>query len=65
MLHPPASYVVAWDLDKDEPRVFRMDRITSAAIGGPLGDRHPLASVTARAFPEAEAYAAWIGSPIG
>jgi len=66
MLHSPAWYVVAWDLEKDAPRVFRMDRIAKATIGGPLEDRHPLALVTAQACPDAEsAYADWIGTPIG
>ena len=66
MLHAPAWYVVAWDLDKDAPRVFRMDRMAAAAIGGPLDDRHPVALVIAQACPDAEsAYADWIGSPIG
>lgn len=66
MLHSPAWYVVAWDLDKDAPRLFRMDRISRATSGTQLEDRHPLALATARACPDAEsAYADWIGIPIG
>lgn len=67
MLHSPAWYVVAWDLDKDAPRVFRMDRITNAAMGGPLArDPHPLTLVIEQACPDAvSAYADWMGSPIG
>ena len=67
VLHAPAWYVVAWDLDKDAPRVFRMDRIANAATGGPLvEDLHPLNVVIAQACPGAEsAYADWIGTPIG
>lgn len=66
LLHSPAWYVVAWDLEKDAPRVFRMDRIADARIGGPLLDRHPLALVMSRACPDAScAYNDWIGTPIG
>jgi len=43
--HPPAWYVVAWDLDRDASRVFRMDRITAAAPGDALVGRHALAEV--------------------
>lgn len=66
MLHEPAWYVLAWDLEKDTPRVFRMDRIAHATIGGPLvADLHPLDVVIAQACPDAEAYADWMGAPIG
>lgn len=67
MLHAPAWYVVAWDLGKDAPRVFRMDRIANAAIGVPLAeDLHPLRMVIEQACPDdVSAYASWIGTPIG
>lgn len=70
MLHAPAWYVVAWDLDKDAPRMFRMDRIKSPTSGVPLFDRHSLAAALtagwAEGSPEAEAaYAAWVGRPLG
>lgn len=64
--HAPAWYVVAWDLDKDAPRTFRMDRIAGPVAGDTLPDRHPLAEVIAVACPEAEpSYTAWLGTPIG
>ncbi len=66
VLHAPAWYVVAWDLDKNASRMFRMDRISAAACGEALVDAHPLAQVTAHACPDAQAaYAGWIGTPIG
>lgn len=66
VLNAPAWYVVAWDLDKDAPRTFRMDRMSSPACGEALTEQHLLAQVTAQACPDAEAaYADWIGTPIG
>lgn len=67
VLHEPAWYVVAWDLDKDAPRLFRMDRIAHATIGAPLEEGlHPLNGVIAQACPGAEsAYSDWVGAPIG
>jgi len=67
VLNAPAWYVVAWDLDKDAPRTFRMDRISAPVCGEALVDPHPFAQVTALACPEAEAayYTDWIGTPIG
>lgn len=66
VLNAPAWYVLAWDLDKDAPRTFRMDRITDPACGDPLVGQHPLAEVTKRACPDAEAAISdWIGTPIG
>lgn len=67
MLHSPAWYVVAWDLDKDAPRVFRMDRIVDAAVGEALAeDLHPLPLVIEQACPDdVAAYASWMGVAIG
>ncbi len=66
MFHPPAWYVVAWDLDKDAPRVFRMDRMANPSVGGALETHHPLDFVVAEACPTAvAAYSAWVGAPIG
>ena len=66
MLHEPVWYVLAWDLDKDAPRVFRMDRIVHATVGRALvAESHPLDVVIAQACPDAEAYADWMGAPIG
>ncbi|HEY1088748.1 MAG TPA: WYL domain-containing protein [Archangium sp.] len=66
MLHEPAWYVLAWDLEKDAPRVFRMDRIAHARVGGALvAEPHPLNEVVAQACPDPEAYAGWLGTPIG
>ncbi len=66
VLHAPAWYVVAWDLDKEAARMFRMDRMSAAGCGETLVHAHTLAQVTARACPDAQAaYAGWIGTPIG
>lgn len=66
MRHEPAWHVLAWDLDKDAPRVFRMDRITHARVGGGvLASPHPLDVVIAQACPDAASYAEWMGAPIG
>jgi predicted DNA-binding transcriptional regulator YafY len=45
MLRAPAWYVVSWDLDKDAPRVFRMDRISEPSCGGRLVERHAWSEV--------------------
>ncbi len=66
VLQAPAWYVVAWDLDKEASRVFRMDRISGAACGEALVEAHPLTLVTAQACPDAKAaHTSWIGTPIG
>jgi predicted DNA-binding transcriptional regulator YafY len=66
VLHAPAWYIVAWDLDRGAPRMFRLDRITAPARGAALAEVHPLAEAIAQACPEDEAaYAGWIGTPIG
>jgi predicted DNA-binding transcriptional regulator YafY len=66
VLRAPAWYVVAWDLDKDDPRTFRMDRMSRPSCGELLAESHPLPLVKARTCPDAEAaYEDWIGTPIG
>ncbi len=66
VLRSPVWYVCAWDLDKDAPRTFRMDRISAPACGDVLVARHPLAEVVAIVCPDAEsAHADWMGAPIG
>ncbi|MEL6342148.1 MAG: WYL domain-containing protein [Myxococcota bacterium] len=66
LLHAPFWYVVAWDLDKDAPRTFRMDRIVAPVCEGRLTATHPLTTVTDQICPDAEAaYLEWIGTPIG
>lgn len=65
VLHAPAWYVVAWDLDKDAPRMFRMDRISDPTAGPPLAERHPFSFVAEQACPGAEAtMEPWIGTPL-
>jgi predicted DNA-binding transcriptional regulator YafY len=32
LVRAPVWYVVAWDTQKDEPRTFRMDRMTSPIV---------------------------------
>lgn len=66
VLHAPVWYVVAWDVDKNAPRTFRMDRISAPACREPLAAQHPLAEVTAVACLQTEeADMSWMGSPIG
>lgn len=65
LLHAPFWYVVAWDLDKDAPRTFRMDRIDAPVSGDALTTTHLLSVVTDRICPEAEAaYIEWFGTAI-
>lgn len=33
LIRMPLSYIIAWDLDKDAPRLFRMDRIRHPSVG--------------------------------
>lgn len=40
VLHPPTWYILAWDLDKEASRLFRMDRITAPAMGDALVGQH-------------------------
>lgn len=42
VLHAPTWYILAWDLDKDAKRLFRMDRIRAPASGDVLTAHHPL-----------------------
>lgn len=42
LLHAPTWYIVAWDLDKDAKRLFRLDRITAPATGDVLAAQHAL-----------------------
>ncbi len=66
VLHAPAWYVAAWDLDKDASRMFRMDRIRAPVSGEALTTQHPLADVTALRCVETEAaYGGWVATPIG
>ncbi len=45
VLHSPAWYIVAWDLDKDASRLFRMDRVSGPSWGEVLDRAHPLSEV--------------------
>ena len=63
VLHTPVWYVLAWDLDKDASRVFRMDRISAPAVGAPLAEQHSLASVAGADIDPADD--AWQRVPIG
>ena len=42
VMHAPTWYVLAWDLDKDARRLFRMDRIREPATGDVLATHHAL-----------------------
>jgi predicted DNA-binding transcriptional regulator YafY len=60
--HTPAWYVLAWDLDKDASRLFRLDRIASPAAGEALLRQHALAD----AMPEVDpAEDRWERRPLG
>lgn len=61
----PAWYVLAWNLAKDAPRMFRMDRMGAASPGKPRVTSHSLASVLDRECPVAEAVdTSWLGRPL-
>lgn len=61
----PAWYIVAWDLDKDAPRIFRMDRMAKPVCGEALVGRHALREVVAIACPTAtSAYPDWLGEAL-
>lgn len=47
VLHTPVAYVLAWDLEKDVSRLFRMDRITAPVCGRPLREVHTLSEAKA------------------
>ncbi|MCB9763880.1 MAG: WYL domain-containing protein [Alphaproteobacteria bacterium] len=66
VLHAPTWYILAWDLDKDASRTFRMDRIAAPTCGDALVGHHPLVEVMAQARPEARsADDVWNRRPIG
>jgi len=62
VLNPPAWYILAWDLDKDACRLFRMDRIAAPTSGEPLLHRHSLDQVLPQVDPELDR---WSRQPIG
>lgn len=67
-LHPPAWYVVAWDMDKDASRIFRMDRISRPAHGEVLETQHSLDELLAKTTPEEESESirrGWVRTPLG
>lgn len=67
-LHTPAWYIVAWDLDKDASRIFRMDRISAPSYGQMLEGQHSLEEVLGQTSPEDEAESirrGWIRTPLG
>lgn len=64
ILHAPAWYVVAWDLDKDARRMFRMDRISHPASGVTLTVQHTM-SVLDELDCEVSAPVDWLGEPLG
>lgn len=64
--HTPAWYIIAWDLDKAAPRMFRLDRIVAATRVEPLPARHTFAEVVAIACPDADpVFHDWLGRPLG
>ncbi|MBX2798167.1 MAG: WYL domain-containing protein [Myxococcales bacterium] len=63
--HAPIWYVVAWDLDKDASRIFRLDRISAPSCGPELVRQHLLAEVTGQAARDESADDAWGRTPIG
>lgn len=65
LLRSPAWYMIAWDLDKDAPRTFRMDRIRNPTCGAPLDEKHPLPEVLHTTCPDAESVPiTWLGRPL-
>lgn len=62
VLHDPTWYILAWDLDKDASRLFRMDRIATPTVGAPLTGAHPLAEVLPEVPPELDR---WNRRPLG
>ena len=51
LLHPPVWYILAWDLDKDASRLFRMDRILAPSCGEVLTAQHALGDVVVEVEP--------------
>ena len=67
-LHTPAWYIVAWDMDKNASRVFRMDRISTSSSGEKLEEQHTLQEILMQLSPEDEAESirrGWVRTPIG
>jgi predicted DNA-binding transcriptional regulator YafY len=62
VLHEPTWYILAWDLDKDASRLFRMDRITAPSCGEVLVGHHPLTHVMPEAEPTSDR---WNRRPLG
>lgn len=62
VLHTPAWYILAWDLDRDAKRLFRMDRITAPACGGVLHRPHALAELLTEVAPHLDE---WDRQPLG
>lgn len=48
-------YLVAWDLDRDDWRIFRLDRMTPRVPTGPTFEPRELPAVDARAYVDARA----------
>lgn len=67
-LHTPVWYILAWDLDQDASRIFRMDRIASPMCGELLKTRHELEEVMETLSPEQTAESirrGWTRTPLG
>lgn len=67
-LHPPAWYILAWDLERDASRIFRMDRIVSPMCGDHLEARHELEDVMEKLSPQQAAESmrrGWTRVPLG
>lgn len=67
-LHPSAWYIVAWDLDKDALRIFRMDRISTPGHGEILECQHSLDKLLTQTTPEKESESirrSWVRTPLG
>lgn len=47
LIRTPLSYVIAWDLDRDAPRLFRMDRIHDLRVSDERILSRPIDLVTA------------------
>jgi len=50
VLHNPTWYVLAWDLDKDDSRLFRMDRISTPTGQERLVEQHAVEDVAPAVF---------------
>lgn len=65
ILHTPCWYILAWDLEKDASRLFRMDRITSASMGEALSHVHTVDEAIEQEPPRKGAPDAWGREPLG